>query len=133
MSPFLKIISTFLIITIVSIPNRISKGCGPVDYSFKGYSFFCEPHVTRNGNAWDPPKRDPVAMKALIYEGERVFLKLKSNNLKLRYAYQLIRLAHYAKDYAMALDLYDRLLPRIDPVESIVHDWIQARSRLAKF
>ena len=234
MSPFLKIISTFLIITIVSIPNRISKGCGPVDYSFKGYSFFdadlvrtgspftdfflrfddfyhsyeladsirntsnlkewntifcdqfyekeikeiiygsvenikairratekkksklglrlsrnsfakhlvahqcketiayllfaksCEPHVTRNGNAWDPPKRDPVAMKALIYEGERVFLKLKSNNLKLRYAYQLIRLAHYAKDYAMALDLYDRLLPRIDPVESIVHDWILA-------
>ena len=234
MSPIIKIISVLLISIIVSIPNQISKGCGPVDYSFKGYHFFdtdlvrtgspftdfflrfddfyhsyeladsvrntsnlqewntifcdqfyekeikeivygpveniqaikraaekkknklglrlnrnsfarhlvdyqcmetiqyllfaksCEPHVSRNRNAWDAPKRDPVAMKALIYEGERVFLKLKSNNLKLRYAYQLIRLAHYAADYTMALDLYDRLLPRIDPVESIVHDWILA-------
>ena len=234
MSPLIKIASILLMITIISIPNQISKGCGPIDYSFKGYSFFdtdlvrngspftdfflrfddfyhsyeiadstrnssnlkewntifcdqfyekeikeivygkienikaiqrasekkkkklglrlsrngfakhlvdyqctetidyllfaksCEPHVTRNLNAWEGPKRDPVAMKALIYEGERVFIKLKSNNLKLRYAYQLIRLAHYAKDYTMALDLHDRLLPLIDPVESIVHDWILA-------
>ncbi len=234
MSSVIKIFSLFLIIAIVSIPNQISKGCGPIIYEFKGFSFFdadlvrtgspftdfflrfddfyhsyaiadsvrnqsnleewnnifcgafyekeiqdivygnienikaiqrasekkknklglrlsrnsfakhlvdykctetidyllfaknCEPHVTHSINAWDGPKRDPVAMKALIYEGERVFLKLKSNNIKLRYAYQLIRLAHYAGDYEMALDLYDRLLPRIDPVESILHDWILA-------
>ena len=84
----------------------------------------CEPHVTRKVNSWEDLKRDPVAMKALIFEGERVFIKLKSNNIKLRYAYQLIRLAHYAGDYSMAIELYDRLLPRIDPVESIVYDWI---------
>jgi len=241
MSSVIKIVSTLLTIIIVSIPNQISKGCGPIDYSFKGYSFFdanlvrtgspftdfflrfddlyhsydladsvrntsnlqewntifcdafyedeikeivygkkenieaiqrasekkknklglrlsrnsfaqhlvdhqctetinyllfaknCEPHVSRDFNAWEGPKRDPVAMKALIYEGERVFIKLKSNNIKLRYAYQLIRLAHYAGDYKMALDLYDRLLPRIDPVESILHDWILAHKAGALF
>ena len=241
MSSVIKIISFFLIIAIVSIPNQISKGCGPIDYDFKGYSFFdtdlvrtgspftdfflrfddfyhsydladsvrnqsnlqewntifcdafyekdiqaivygkienikaiqranakkknklslrlsrnsfarhlvnynctetidyllfaknCEPHVTRSTNAWDGPKKDQVAMKALIYEGERVFIKLKSNNIKLRYAYQLIRLAHYAGDYNMALDLYDRLLPRIDPVESILHNWILAHKAGALF
>ncbi len=234
MAPLIKIASIVLMITIISLPYQISKGCGPIDYSFKGYSFFdtdlvktgspftdfflrfddfyhsyeladsvrntsnlqewntifcdqfyekeikeiiygsvenieaiqrasekkknklglrlsrngfakhlvdyqctetidyllfaksCEPHVTRNPDAWGKQKRNSVAMKALIYEGERVFLKLKSNNLKLRYAYQLIRLAQYAGDYTMALDLYDRLLPRIDPVESIVYDWILA-------
>jgi len=235
MPSLIKIIPVLLIVIITSIPNQISKGCGPVDYSFKGYNFFetdlvktgspftnfilrfddfyrsyevadsvrnisnlqewnkifcddfyedeikevvygrieniqaiqraseqkknklglrlsrnsfarhlvdfkctetinyllfaktCEPHVTSNRvNTWESTKRDHVAMKALIYEGERVFLKLKSNNIKLRYAYQLIRLAHYAEDYSMALELYDRLLPRIDPVESMVNDWILA-------
>lgn len=234
MSSLIKTVSFCLMLIIVSIPNQISKGCGPTTYAFKGYRFFddnlvrtgspftdfflrfddfyhsyelsdsvrntsnlqewntifcdafyekeikeivygkienieaiqlaskkkkkklslrlsrnsfarhlvdnqctetidyllfaksCEPYVTRSANVWDSPKRDAVDMKALIYEGERVFLKLKSNNLKLRYAYQLIRLAHYAGDNAMALDLYDRLLPRIDPVESIVYNWILA-------
>ena len=72
-------------------------------------------------------------MKALIFEGERVFIKLKSNNIKLRYAYQLIRLAHYAQDYSMVLELYDRLLPRIDPVESIIYDWILSHKAGALF
>ena len=242
MSLLKTFISVFLIIIISSIPNQISKGCGPVDFSFKGYNFFepdlvktgspftnfilryddfyrsyevadsvrnisnlqewnkifcdefyedeikeivygrienikaiqqasekkkkklslrlnrnsfakhlvdfkcnetinyllfaktCEPHVTTNRvNTWEETKRDHVAMKALIFEGERVFIKLKSNNIKLRYAYQLIRLAHYAQDYSMVLELYDRLLPRIDPVESIIYDWILSHKAGALF
>lgn len=86
----------------------------------------CEPHVTRNSNAWDPIKRETVAMTALIYEGERKFNKLKSNNLKLRYTYQLIRLAHYAGKYNKALEIYSKLLPQVDLPESIVYDWILA-------
>ena len=49
MSSVIKIISFFLIIAIVSIPNQISKGCGPIDYDFKGYSFF-DTDLVRTGS-----------------------------------------------------------------------------------
>lgn len=86
----------------------------------------CEPYVTKPENPWDRPSRDKVEMTKLMYEGERVFPKLKSNNIKLRYAFQLIRLAHYAGEYETVLDFYDRLLPRIDPLNSIMNEWILA-------
>lgn len=83
----------------------------------------CEPHVTA-GNPWEPPVRDSEAMGNLIDEGLRAFKKTKSHYVKLRYAYQLIRLAHYRKDYAQTLELYDFLLPKTDNDPSILEDWI---------
>ena len=41
-----------------------------------------------------------------------------------RYAYQLIRLAHYANDYQGVLDLFEFLEPKIDDQESIINYWI---------
>lgn len=86
----------------------------------------CEPFVTKPDNPWDRPNRDRVEMTKLMYEGERIYPKLTSNNIKLRYAFQLIRLAHYAGEYEKVLDLHDRLLPRIEPLKSIIHHWIRA-------
>ncbi len=83
----------------------------------------CQPHVTR-GNGWDTPTKNPVAMENLIEEGLRVFKKTKSHYVKLRYAYQLVRLAHYSKNYERTLELYDYLLPKIDNDPSILEDWI---------
>ncbi|MEO1515585.1 MAG: hypothetical protein AAFV95_11245 [Bacteroidota bacterium] len=83
----------------------------------------CEPHVTAS-DPWAEAEKDTLAMKRLIKDGRKIFRKTKSNYLRLRYAYQLIRLAHYAKDYPLTLELYDWLLPKIDPVESILYDWI---------
>lgn len=83
----------------------------------------CEPHVTA-GDAWETPSRDVATMGQLIEEGLRIFKKTKSHYVKLRYAYQLIRLAHYRKNYQQTLDLYDFLLPKIDNNPSILEDWI---------
>ncbi|MEM1323886.1 MAG: hypothetical protein AAGG75_26740 [Bacteroidota bacterium] len=83
----------------------------------------CEPHAVLE-SMWDTPDRDTVAMKRLIREGKRLFLKTKSNYIKLRYLYQVVRLAHYAKDYPLTLSIYDELYPRMDPEESILNDWI---------
>ena len=84
----------------------------------------CEPHVTQPDNTWETVQRDTAAMYKLIKRGKREFRKSKSNYIKLRYAYQLIRLAHYAKNYRLTLALEDELLAKIRPVESIIHDWI---------
>ncbi len=84
----------------------------------------CEPHVTQPESSWDKIQRDTASMYKLIKRGKKEFRKSKSNYIKLRYAYQLIRLAHYAKNYRLTLALEDELLAKIRPVESIIHDWI---------
>ncbi len=84
----------------------------------------CEPHATYVVNPWDPLPRDKATMQGLIDEGLRQFKKTKSHYIKLRYAYQLVRLAHYADDFERTLKLYDFLLPKIDNSPSILEDWI---------
>ena len=89
----------------------------------------CEPHVT-TGDGWQMPKRDVAAMRELIGKGQREFNRAKSHYMKLRYAYQLIRLAHYAGLYEETLKLYEKLLPKIDKfesryAESIIPWWIE--------
>lgn len=83
----------------------------------------CEPHVGYL-DPWSDAKRNISQMQNLINRGKKEFLSSKSNYIKMRYAYQIIRLAHYQKDYQQTLDLYDYLLPKFDPVESIINYWI---------
>ncbi|MEK7253679.1 MAG: hypothetical protein AAB316_02975 [Bacteroidota bacterium] len=81
----------------------------------------CEPHVTLN-DQWQAVSRDTQAMRALIREGKRYFTPnkgdekyyTKSAYIRLRFAYQIIRLAHYVKDYELTLKLCDELLPQVD-------------------
>ncbi len=80
----------------------------------------CEPHVVAL-NPWSVPRRDTVAMLALIAEGRKAFLKTRSDYMRLRYAYQIVRLAHYAGQYQRVLDLYDYLMPKIDPDRARLH------------
>lgn len=84
----------------------------------------CEPYVMKR-SSWNPVQRDTAAMQFLIKDGWREFKKNKSHYFKLRYAYQLIRLAHYKKDYVQTLELYDHLLPKIDNKPSLIEDWIE--------
>lgn len=89
----------------------------------------CEPHVVAN-DRWQAPPRDKEAMQALIAEGQREFKRTKSAYIRLRYAYQLIRLAHYSGQYEQVLSLYDDLLPKVNKKaarwnESIIPWWIE--------
>ena len=85
----------------------------------------CEPHVTL-GDAWETPPRDTARMNRLIQSGYQAFHATESNYIRLRYAYQLIRLAHYAKDYSYTLELYEQLMPKVDPMGSLIYYWILA-------
>lgn len=84
----------------------------------------CEPHVIKK-KSWEDKEKDVKTMMELIEKGKKEFLHTKSYYFKLRYAYQLIRLAHYARDYKLTLELYDYLMPKIDNDPSIIEHWIE--------
>lgn len=87
------------------------------------YARACEPHVQAPGY-WDDTPRDIRAMQELIDQGKALFLNLESHYIRLRYAYQIIRLAHYMGDYAQTLELFDYLIPKIEADPSILDHWI---------
>ena len=93
-----------------------------VDYLM--FAKTCEPHVVAPADTWKDINRDTVAMGRLIGEAHERFLRTESDYIKLRYAFQAIRLAHYSKDYAKTLELADYYLPKIDNDPSIVEYWI---------
>ncbi|MBK7871567.1 MAG: hypothetical protein IPJ74_13285 [Saprospiraceae bacterium] len=94
-----------------------------VDYFI--YAKMCEPHAIPGEDPWKTPQRDTSDMGRLIDNGLSLFKQTESHYIKLRYAYQIIRLAHYAKKYAQVLSLYDFLMPQIDFDPSIVEYWIE--------
>ncbi len=84
----------------------------------------CEPFVTRN-DAWaDEPNTTRFRMQELIEEGLQAFRRTKSHYIRLRYAYQIIRLAHYSKEYRQVLELHEFLMPKINNDPSIIEYWI---------
>lgn len=122
----------------LQVPNRL-KGNSFAEYVWENkctenveYLIFakkCEPHVISIDN-WQAPKRDVKAMEELMEEGQRAFNRAKSHYMKLRYAYQVIRLAHYAGLFEETLKLYDKLVPKVDRYESrydesIIPWWIE--------
>lgn len=86
------------------------------------YAKDCEPWVT----AWDPwddpPERYPQAMRQLIDLGLERYSKVSSEFIKLRYAYQVIRLAQYSGQPAKCIAYYDQLVPGLH-VKSIITYW----------
>ncbi len=81
----------------------------------------CEPHVGIYDD-WNEPKIDKKTMKKLIEKGLKAYRKTKSPFIKLRYAYQITRLAHYAKDNQQAVKLYDQYAKPLK-VKSIIKYW----------
>ena len=84
----------------------------------------CEPHCMKLGDPWAEQKRNTEAMRRLITEGLEKFRSIKSHYLRLRYAYQMVRLAHYVKDYDLAIELYDYCRPKMDNDPSIIDYWL---------
>jgi hypothetical protein len=85
----------------------------------------CEPFVTLPDDAWQDINRDLATMNELIEEGTKAFKRTNSHYIRLRYAYQVVRLAHYAQDYKLTLQLYDYFMPKTDERNSLIYHWIQ--------
>lgn len=99
------------------------NGCTEVT-AYLMYAKKCEPYVTGKTSPWDTQSRLSEEMINLIDEGLGRFKMTDSHFIKLRYAYQMVRLAHYAHDWAYTVDLYNYLLPKIDrKKKSIIYYW----------
>lgn len=103
--------------------HLVRYGCTEtIDYLI--FAKRCEPYVLAR-NPWEGEFRDEGGMRNLIADGRRQFNQTESHYIRLRYAYQLIRLAHYLKDYALTLQLYEELMPKIDNEPSLIDWWIE--------
>jgi hypothetical protein len=93
-----------------------TKKTDPLEYIT--FAKKCEPLVS-NYRYWEPPERDTSLMLNLIDEGILKTGNTNDNYLKLRYAFQVIRLAHYSGNYQKAVELYDKLVPRLNSSDMV--------------
>ncbi|MFY0253757.1 hypothetical protein ACDQ55_07345 [Chitinophaga sp. 30R24] len=68
----------------------------------------CEPAVL-NVDPWSAPDRNIPLLENLYQEGEQLYVKTKDKHIRDRYAFQLIRLRHYSKQYQEAVASFDKL------------------------
>ncbi|MDB5034340.1 MAG: hypothetical protein JWQ98_1581 [Chlorobi bacterium] len=73
------------------------------------YAKHCEQYAAV-GDGWEPRVRDTAAMRELIAAGTAGHDHAASEFLKLRYAFQAVRMAHYGGWLQEAIDLHDRLV-----------------------
>lgn len=78
----------------------------------------CEPHAKATESYWDDekneftrPKRDSATMQQLVHDGINLYRETNDPELKLRYAYQVMRMAFYSGEYPQTLMLFNTLLP----------------------
>jgi hypothetical protein len=74
------------------------------------YAKQAEPHVTGDWSSWEPIQRDKVKMEKLMKSGQQLYKAAKKDFIKLRYAYQLLRLAHYSGRYTDCKKWYDEMV-----------------------
>lgn len=77
----------------------------------------CEPHTAEPEYKWneithnyESNKRDSAAMQELVHEGIKQVMSTQNSELKLRYAYQTMRMAFYSGEYAQTQMLFHTLV-----------------------
>lgn len=87
-----------------------------------GYLMFtkqCEAHANPI-DMWDPVKRDSATMLRLAKNGMQLYRAAQIPAIRERYAFQAVRMAHYANNFNQALQYYDSLAAPL-PGESLIH------------
>jgi len=82
------------------------------DLEALGYLIYArqvEPQVNWGNDNWDPPARDSLKMAKLIKNGQQLYAAAKKDLFRQKYAYQVLRLAHYSGRYEEVTRLYDEL------------------------
>ncbi|MGL4363936.1 MAG: hypothetical protein ACRCSB_01880 [Bacteroidales bacterium] len=88
----------------------------------------CEPHANwAAGDGWEGEHiADKEGIKQLLNDGKTRCQNAANPFLKMRYAFQLVRLAHYSGDYQGAVAMYDKYAAPIT-AESTLKYWALAQ------
>lgn len=101
------------------------KDLEAIDYLF--YAKTCE---TQAGvfDEWEDGKRDQAKTKSLAEAGKQAYKEKASNDfLKLRFAYQAIRMAQYSEQYQKGIDWYEELVKPLEAkTNSPIRHWALA-------
>jgi len=110
-----------------TLPDSISRN-GMSQFFLKkkdlealGYILYAkkvEPHVLPT-DEWEPVTRDSITMDKLIKNGLQLYKAAKTDLFRLKYGYQIVRLAHYNNHYQDAIKYYDELVAG-NPEKSIL-------------
>ncbi|WP_290660885.1 hypothetical protein [Ignavibacterium sp.] len=114
------------------VPKKLAKsniakdfisGKYPDAFDYLIFAKECEPHVIDNRKSeWDELMRDTLAMKDLLEKGKLYLQRTTDKFLAERYAYQVVRLAHYMKNYDLTINLFDELFEKLKS-KSIIYYW----------
>lgn len=87
------------------------------------YAKQCEPNaIGFRKSEWDELVRDSLEMRQLVNIGLEHYSNCNDNFIKLRYAYQIIRLTHYLNDYKETISFFDSLITPLNS-HSIIKYW----------
>lgn len=80
---------------------------------YLGYAKRCEPYVTYVNDYWwsdnnKDPRNDSIAMNKLIQNGIKAMNRLKSYELKERYAFQIVRMFFHAGLYSDCIHFFEQ-------------------------
>jgi len=87
------------------IRSKDLEGLGYIMYAKQ-----VEPYVLGSYSDWDAIKRDSLKMDKLMKNGRQLYNAANTEFFKLKYGYQIVRLAHYSENYPVAITAYDELL-----------------------
>src|SRR5574343_366997 len=82
-----------------------------VALKYIAYAKLVEPQVAIDYNSWEPITRDVKKMNQLINAGRAMWKQSSHPFLKLRYAYQSIRLAFYSEQLNLCMTLFNEMKP----------------------
>lgn len=71
------------------------------------YAKQAEPYVIGGNGDWENLKRDSLKMAKLIKNGQQLYTAAKKDFFRAKYAYQVLRLAHYSGRYKDVIDWYN--------------------------
>ncbi|MDX2249118.1 MAG: hypothetical protein SF052_20190 [Bacteroidia bacterium] len=90
------------------------------------YAKQCEPHVNWDPYAWEEETqpRDEAQMEKLIGAGIEQYDAAKNPFIKMRFGYQVVRLAHYLGKYEECIRFHDEMVePLKDQEKSEIYYW----------
>jgi hypothetical protein len=93
------------------------------DFEALGYVMYAkqaEPFVTGD-EGWEHVQRDSIKMARLVKNGQQLYTAAKKDFIRLRYAYQVMRLLHYSGRFAECIKWYEETIAP-NKTASVLHE-----------
>ncbi|RYY71141.1 MAG: hypothetical protein EOO13_04145 [Chitinophagaceae bacterium] len=97
-------------VKVNSMTNYFIKSKDLEGLGYLMYAKQVEPFVMGDYNNWEAIHRDSLKMDKLMKNGRQLFNAAKTDFFKMKYGYQVMRLAHYSGNYTASIQAYDELV-----------------------